>query len=1023
VHDSFAGAESTMGNNASSLASPFAGQSRSTSTAQASQPDEETDALLTQESDTSQKLSFSDQDTENGDHEMEQQSEHEDAKMATDEHETHTDEERGRPSNEGPDLASSSQDTEMVKDTGREESAQDRVPENKGESQLEVQDDSGTWSDEDARERVSTSFFLTQPDPDSRENSNVEEDGGSDTFNTELEMENTGEPLPCDSDALDRPATQQGSDDESTSDESDGSSASDDSAMPYGEDYMEIVERNMRRNKERLSFLGFETKAQTPVRRKTPTQEKSPEIVVPTGMLFTTEAASKRSDARYDDIDELYRRYPNRNFQIKTLVSLIGAAMGQTVNQGDDPYVPPPIFVSGPSGTGKTSIVCEVLDILKRRYSSDCGVNSAKRIIGSAYVNCATVEPSSLEAVLESAYSQLTSSLELPPRTRRVRKAKRKRDATLCGLKQKMQIVDGFTIPSNDVEYNTDNEADLEDAIEASKSTQSPMKQCGQNESESVANPVIRLGPRRTGDGANASTSQTDTAENPVRRERRRTRNGTNVLPSKTVPGANFPSVPENKSIRKVEPIAKSHCAPMALGRVLVPLFGSPSLRSMPNIQPGSAFLVLDHAERLFSLSPNQSIESNNFLTQLLLLPQVMGLNLTFILVSRSTLLESSNMHNSSSVQKALGTVAIGISPIRVQFPAYQGNAAFKAILKQPNILQLIVGRQRFENNQDDQRTKFQASNIDSFLDTLVQSLSSVTRDVREMIRIGRMLWPSYILPLNPQHIQTTLDAARRRSNARRGKSNECSEVDDAIADQCQAEELHKELLAILDEALLPIMKTCLEEDMFVMKGHDTRLVAQVGNADSATAGDKASCHSDLPYLSKCLLLAAFVCQNNKSDKDKALFTIQRNGKKNSRKGDRAGDNDADALAYGSTSLEQQQLKMLRPRTFPLERMLSVFVNIVGLIGGEEKRQLSVNVSEPKDLLQLMGSSCFFESLSRLREIGLLHEVQGNSIGSDTYTSFEGIDMTSTKYWCELSRDDAEAFAKSVDFPLDNFLI
>jgi hypothetical protein len=572
----------------------------------------------------------------------------------------------------------------------------------------------------------------------------------------------------------------------------------------------------------------------------------------------------------------------------------------------------------------------------------------------------------------------------------------------------------GFTLQStveevisNEVDYSMDSEAEMEDAIEASKSKLSQMKQYDQKESVSITKPA----------------SRSKVSPEFIRRKTRSTKNGLDVSSGQTVSDANVPIIQEKRSIRKVEPIARSHGAPMAFGRVLVPLFGSSSLRAIPNIQPGSAFVVLDHAERLFSLSPNQSIEANNFITQLLLLPQVMGLNLTFILVSRSTLLDSSSMHNSSSVQKALGTVAIGTSPIRIQFSAYQGNAAFKAILKQPNIVQLIVGKQRVESNQDDRRKKFQESNIHSFLDTLVQSLSSVTRDVREMIRIGRMLWPSYVLPLDPRHIQTTLDAARRRSSARRCKSNASSEVENASADPCHAEELQKELLAILDEALLPIMKTCLEEDMFVMKGHDACLVTGMGNAGSATGSPKASCHSDLPYLSKCLLLAAFVCQNNKPDKDKALFTIQRNGKKNSRKGDRAGDNDADALAYGSTSLEQQQLKMLRPRTFPLERMLSVFVNIVGLIGVEGKLQLPMNVSESKDFLQSMGSSCFFESLARLREIGLLHEVQGTSIGSDVCTSFEGIDMTSTKYWCELSRYDAEVLANSVDFPLDNFLL
>lgn len=95
---------------------------------------------------------------------------------------------------------------------------------------------------------------------------------------------------------------------------------------------------------------------------------------------------------------------------------------------------PPPIFVSGPSGTGKTLIVRNVLDILKWHYASDCVENSTKRVIGSAYVNCATVEPSSLEAVLESAYSQLASSLELP---QRVRKAKRKKDSSTVGWKER----------------------------------------------------------------------------------------------------------------------------------------------------------------------------------------------------------------------------------------------------------------------------------------------------------------------------------------------------------------------------------------------------------------------------------------------------------------------------------------------------------------------------------------------------------------------------------------------------------
>lgn len=288
------------------------------------------------------------------------------------------------------------------------------------------------------------------------------------------------------------------------------------------------------------------------------------------------------------------------------------------------------------------------------------------------------------------------------------------------------------------------------------------------------------------------------------------------------------------------------------------------------------------------------------------------------------------------------------------------------------------------------------------------------------MIRVGRALWPTYVLPLDPRNIQSTLNAARlRRSKGRNSTTVESVLIREGSVAQenASAEDLQKEILAILDEAILPRMKKCLEEELFTMKGDDTYAENTLSVASSS--------QYDLPFLSKCLLLAAFVCQTNKPDKDKALFTIQKNGKKNNRQGHRVGNNDAEGLAFGSTTWEQQRLKMLRPRTFPLERMLSVFVNIVGLIGGEERLRCSVNNSaDTRDLLSSIGSTCFFENLARLREIGLLHEVQGPSIGGgDGFSSFDGVNLVSTKYWCELNRDDAEALAASVDFPLANFLI
>ena len=341
--------------------------------------------------------------------------------------------------------------------------------------------------------------------------------------------------------------------------------------------------------------------------------------------------------------------------------------------------------------------------------------------------------------------------------------------------------------------------------------------------------------------------------------------------------------------------------------------------------------------------------------------------------------------------------------------------------MKQADVLERIVGNDYLpsESAKDGPRQEFQLSVIDSFLDTVVQSVSSITRDIREMIRMGRLLWPSYILPLRPDRIAEALETARRRTHTRLERLPTPGPPEMGLIGS-EEKEIQKELLAILDEAILPQMKSFLDEGLYMIKGFTS---LPKGNASSNVSTDNASSHSDLPYLSKCLLLAAFICQTNKPDKDKALFTIQRNGKKNSSAGPRAGINDTEGLAYGSTTWEQQRLKMLRPRHFSLERMLSVFVNMVGLIGGEEKLWLGTHRKDPSELIHSMGSASFFESLSRLREIGLIREVHGASIGGDDCTTFEGINLTSPKYWCELNREDAEAIAASVDCPLSNFIM
>jgi hypothetical protein len=223
-------------------------------------------------------------------------------------------------------------------------------------------------------------------------------------------------------------------------DDSDSSSSSDEDEDDIGERIKRINKENerrrlerRRRNHDRMLSLGlisspFKSQPSPTSTHSTPGKSNDNDMDdIPNGMLLMPCQEGSLDDAV--DIDDLYKRFPHREGPIKTLLSLIGTTMGQTEHQEDDPFVPPPIFVSGPSGSGKTSVVRDVVETLQRHYSARL-CPKERRVIGTAYVDCAAIEPSSVEAVLENAYSQLVPA-ELSYTTKRGKKTKkRKKDST-----------------------------------------------------------------------------------------------------------------------------------------------------------------------------------------------------------------------------------------------------------------------------------------------------------------------------------------------------------------------------------------------------------------------------------------------------------------------------------------------------------------------------------------------------------------------------------------------------------------
>ena len=310
-------------------------------------------------------------------------------------------------------------------------------------------------------------------------------------------------------------------------------------------------------------------------------------------------------------------------------------------------------------------------------------------------------------------------------------------------------------------------------------------------------------------------------------------------------------------------------------------------------------------------------------------------------------------------MENSVASIKMSVHPICIHFPAYSENAAFEAILLMPDNLSSLIGTIP--------DSAFHRILVTSFVSSLVQAMRSVTRDCRDMLRVGRQLWLSFIEPLSKQNIESTIKAAE---SFEAGQENA--------------------LLSYMGHRMVKLSKN-LENILLSLGGEG-------GPEDPV---------SDLPYLCKCMILASFICQHNKADKDKQLFTITGNGKRR-RQSQHQEEGDPESAAFATW--DQERLRMLRPRSFPLERMLTIFVSIVGL---HEQRQLVLNDETTESFMSSLGNSTFLETLGQLRAMGFLRELPREG----------GICMGGAMYCCDMGRDDAELLARSIDFPLERYLV
>jgi hypothetical protein len=161
--------------------------------------------------------------------------------------------------------------------------------------------------------------------------------------------------------------------------------------------------------------------------------------------------------------------------------------------------------------------------------------------------------------------------------------------------------------------------------------------------------------------------------------------------------------------------------------------------------------------------------------------------------------------------------------------------------------------------------------------------------------------------------------------------------------------------------------------------------------------------------MRNCLLLAAFICQHNKANKDQKVFGTRSNGqrrKSNSMK-DIYGGNDEE-LAFGGSSATRTTTTT---RSFVLERIFSIFVTLVHLNSSVEEDDMDV-------LMNRLGATVETH-LSNLIDQGYLHPTNytGGSVKG------EQVNLTTARFWCSLTHEDAQEIAKENGIPLDRYLI
>ena len=445
--------------------------------------------------------------------------------------------------------------------------------------------------------------------------------------------------------------------------------------------YMEKCKRKQLKNRQFLESRGFfsllkdikKTGDDQKNKRKGEVQNEGQESKKTLkrkrrGMIFQTKFNSNAADIPYvsfnnmemdsnsrssigTPLEELKAEFPFRSSQIRILHSLLMSTVRQTqrcsrlkVNTREEctsnhVFVPSPIFITGSSGTGKTVVVKHVVDMIKRQQAKSTTFKRSKIpvTIADAYVDCGIIESSSLKNLMKNIHKQIKSDFI-------------RRKINLNDAKDEPHIVHYSNHGKGTKEMDERRKSRNKNGDDYIGQGNNP--RCTSNNLPSrFLKDQIDLKNDKTSEDHDlldydlANDDDDSANEDTIELQRRSHRKLERLNKHKN---------DEMKSTTKnldddnddTDPLSFSNAHRTdfsSLGRALSKWCGNQTGRNDGHDSKGCAVLILDHAEKLFTLNnPNSNSwnsDSNNLLTQFMLLPKVMKLNLTIIIISSRTLL------------------------------------------------------------------------------------------------------------------------------------------------------------------------------------------------------------------------------------------------------------------------------------------------------------------------------------------------------------------------------------------------